>query len=125
MAKSLLPLGGFRCVGRAARPLFARPAVMLFRMRQLEAHCREWCMDAAVGAAKGGTAGYVPAGLLPIGVARALAVAAFSALSAPAGLAKEARAVRGAAAHGRVREARAALCSMRAAGRRALLSAGP
>ena len=41
MAKSLLPLGGFRCVGRAARPLFARPAVMLLQMRVLEAHCRE------------------------------------------------------------------------------------
>ena len=40
MAKSLLPLGGFRCVGRAARPLFARPDAMLFQMRQLEAHCR-------------------------------------------------------------------------------------
>ena len=33
MAKSLLPLGGFRCVGRAARPLFARPDAMLFQMR--------------------------------------------------------------------------------------------
>ena len=41
MAKSLLPLGGFRCVGRSARPLFARPAAMLFQMRQLEAHCCE------------------------------------------------------------------------------------
>ena len=41
MAKSLLPLGGFRCVGRSARPLFACPAAMLFQMRQLEAHCRE------------------------------------------------------------------------------------
>ena len=40
MAKSLLPLGGFRCVGRSARPLFARPEAMLFQMRQLEAHCR-------------------------------------------------------------------------------------
>ena len=40
MAKSLLPLGGFRCVGRAVRPLFARPDAMLFQMRQLEAHCR-------------------------------------------------------------------------------------
>ena len=40
MAKSFLPLGGFRCVGRAARPLFARPDAMLFQMRQLEAHCR-------------------------------------------------------------------------------------
>ena len=40
MAKSLLPLGGFRCVGRSARPLFARPEVMQFQMRQLEAHCR-------------------------------------------------------------------------------------
>ena len=38
MAKSLLPLGGFRCVGRATRPLFACPAIMLFQMRQLEAH---------------------------------------------------------------------------------------
>ena len=35
-----LPLGGFRCVGRAACPLFARPDAMLFLMRQLEAHCR-------------------------------------------------------------------------------------
>ena len=33
MAKSLLPLGGFRCVGRAARPLFVRPDAMLFQMR--------------------------------------------------------------------------------------------
>ena len=41
MAKSLLPLGGFRCVGRLALPLFAFPAAMLFQMRQLEAHCRE------------------------------------------------------------------------------------
>ena len=41
MAKSLPPLGGFRGVGWAARPLFARPATMLFQMRQLEAHCRE------------------------------------------------------------------------------------
>ena len=41
MAKSLVPLGGLRCVGRAARPLFARPAVMLFQMRLVEAHCRE------------------------------------------------------------------------------------
>ena len=40
MAKSLFPLGGFRCVGRAARPLFARPDAMLSQMRQLEAHCR-------------------------------------------------------------------------------------
>ena len=40
MAKSLLPLGGFRCVGRAARPLFARPDAMQFQMRQLEAHRR-------------------------------------------------------------------------------------
>ena len=39
MAKSLLLLGGFRCVGRAARPLLARPDAMLFQMRQLEAHC--------------------------------------------------------------------------------------
>ena len=39
MAKSLLLLGGFRCVGRAARPLFARPDAMLLHMRQLEAHC--------------------------------------------------------------------------------------
>ena len=39
MAKSLLPLGGLRCVGRAARPLFARLDAMLFQMRQLEAHC--------------------------------------------------------------------------------------
>ena len=39
LAKSLLPLGGFRCVGRAARPLFTRPDAMLFQMRQLEAHC--------------------------------------------------------------------------------------
>ena len=37
MAKSLLPLGGFRCVGTAARP---HPDAMLFQMRQLEAHCR-------------------------------------------------------------------------------------
>ena len=43
MAKSLLPLGGFRCVGRSACPLFACPAAMLFQMRQLEAHCRELC----------------------------------------------------------------------------------
>ena len=41
MTKSLLPLGGFRCAGRSARPLFAYPAAMLFQMRQLEAHCRE------------------------------------------------------------------------------------
>ena len=40
MAKSLLPLGGFRCVGRAARPLFPRPDAMLFQMRKLEVHCR-------------------------------------------------------------------------------------
>ena len=40
MAKSLLPLGGFRCVGRAARPLFALQDAMIFQMRQLEAHCR-------------------------------------------------------------------------------------
>ena len=40
MAKSLLPLGGFRCVGRAARPLFAHPDAMLFQMRHPEAHCR-------------------------------------------------------------------------------------
>ena len=40
MAKSLLPLGGFRCVGRAAHPLFARPDTMPSQMRQLEAHCR-------------------------------------------------------------------------------------
>ena len=40
-AKSLLPLGGFRCVGQLARPLLACPAAMLFQMRQLEAHCRE------------------------------------------------------------------------------------
>ena len=40
MAKPLLPLGGFKCVGRAARPLFVRPDAMLFQMRQLEAHCR-------------------------------------------------------------------------------------
>ena len=40
MAKFLLPLGGLRCVGRAARPLFARPDTMLFQMHQLEAHCR-------------------------------------------------------------------------------------
>ena len=39
MAESLLPLGGFRCVGRAARPLFACPDAMLVQMRQLEAHC--------------------------------------------------------------------------------------
>ena len=31
MAKSLLSLGGFQCVGWAARPLFARLAVMLFQ----------------------------------------------------------------------------------------------
>ena len=44
MEKSLLPLGGFRCVGRSARPLFACPAAMLFQMRQLEAHCGELWM---------------------------------------------------------------------------------
>ena len=31
MAKSLLPLWGFRCVGRAARPLFARPNALYGR----------------------------------------------------------------------------------------------
>ena len=40
MATSLLPLGGFGCVGRAARPVFVRPDAMLLKMRQLEAHCR-------------------------------------------------------------------------------------
>ena len=44
MAKSLLPLGGFRCVGRSARPLLACPAAMLFQMRHPEAHCRELWM---------------------------------------------------------------------------------
>ena len=36
-----LATGGFRCVGRVARPLFACPAVMPSRMRQFEAHCQE------------------------------------------------------------------------------------
>ena len=40
MAKSPLPLVGFKCVGRVARPLFARPDAILFRMRQVEAPCR-------------------------------------------------------------------------------------
>ena len=64
MAKSLLPLGGFRCVGRAARPLFTRPDAMLFQMRQLEEHCRAlW----TPGAAGSGAAGCVPIGLPPPG----------------------------------------------------------
>ena len=41
MAKSILPLGGHRCVGRAAWPLLACPDAMLLQMRQLEAHCQE------------------------------------------------------------------------------------
>ena len=40
MAKALIPPGGFRCVGRAGGPLFARPDAMLFQMCQLEAHRR-------------------------------------------------------------------------------------
>ena len=40
MDKFLLPQGGFSCVGRAVRPLFARPDAMLFLMHQQEAHCR-------------------------------------------------------------------------------------
>ena len=32
MAKSLLPLGRVWCVGQAARPLFARPAVIPFQI---------------------------------------------------------------------------------------------
>ena len=39
MAKSLLLLGGFKCVKRVVCPLFARPDAMVFLMRQPEAHC--------------------------------------------------------------------------------------
>ena len=90
-------------------------------------------VDAALGAHKGGTAGYVPAGLLPAGGAGAAAIASLSTLAAPAGAAQLARGRRrrrglgsGAAARGRVRKAPGAvMCGMRAAGRRAQLPVGP
>ena len=90
MAKSLLPLGGFRCVGRSARPLFARPEAMLFQMRQLEAHCRaQWARRLARPGA-----GWMDVFLLdylPPGRTRTAAPAALSTLAAPAGAARPAR----------------------------------
>ena len=130
MAKSLLPLGGFRCVGRSARPLFARPEAMLFQMRQLEA--LPSAVGAAPGAAGSGAAGRVPLGLPPPGRTRTAAPAALSTLAAPAGAARPARGRRRgrgprstAAAGGPVCATPGpALCRLRAAGRRALLPAG-
>ena len=130
MAKSLLPRGGFRYVGRAARSLFARTDAMLFQMRQLEALLR--AMDAAPGAAGSGAARCVPLGLPPPARTRAAATAALSALAAPAGAARPARGrrrgrgPRGSAAAGGLMCATPgpALCRLRAAGRRALLPTG-
>ena len=130
MAISLLPLGGFTCVGRAARPLFARPDAMLFQMLHLEAHCR--AVDAAPGTAGSGAVGFVPIGLPPPGKTRAAAPAALSALAAPAGAARPAWGRRrGHGAHGTTPAGGLvcttpgpALCRLRAAGRRALLLAG-
>ena len=89
-------------------------------------------MDAALGAAGKGKAGYVLARLPAAGGTGAAATAAISAIAAPAGAARPARGRRrgrgargGAAASGLVREAPGpALCRRRAARSGALLPAG-
>ena len=86
MAISLLPLGIFRCVGRAARPLFARPDAILFQMRQLEAHCRTLLTQPLARPGVGRSDVFL-FDYLPPGRTRATAPAALSALAAPAGAA--------------------------------------
>ena len=90
MAKSLLPLGGFSCVGRGTCPLFARPDAMLFQMRHPEAQCRVLWMWRLARPAGSGAAACVPIGLPPPGKTRTAAPAALSALAAPAGAARPA-----------------------------------
>ena len=130
IAKSLLPPGGFRCVGRAAHPLFSpgRHAVP----NAPAGGALPSAMDAAPGAAGSGAARCVPIGLPAPGGTGAAAPAPLSTFAAPAGAARPAsgrRRGRGphgtAAASGSVCATPSpALCRLRAAGRRALLPAG-
>ena len=131
MAKSLLPPGGSRCVGRSACPLFDLPRSHAVSNEAAEGALPR-AMDAALGAAGKGKAGYVLAGLPAAGGTGAAATAAISAIAAPAGAARPARGGRrergargGAAAGGPVPEAPGpALCRPRAARSGALLPAG-
>ena len=131
MAKSLLPLGGFRCVERAVRPLFARPDAMLFQMRHLEAHCRAlWTRRLAwLGAGRQDVflLDYLPpAGpwLQPLRPFQCLPRRRV--LARPARGRRRGRGPRGTAAAGGpvCQTPGPALCRLRAAGHRALLPAG-
>ena len=125
-------LGGSSVWG-GQRPLFACPATMLFQTRRWRHTAAN--VDIAPSAARRGTARCVPVGLLPAGRARAAAATPLPALTAPASAARLAggrqrRRRRGLSGgtdmRGPLREAPgAAMCSLRAVGRRALLPAGP